>query len=212
MFDDVSNVNDPDSPTTISNSFPQGAQEASRDGNEVIDAGSLQLITPSATTRAAERLQPPTASNFLIVDGSRSTNGHPLFVGGPQIGYYYPGLTLEADISWGKRQVRGIYSPAHPGVIFIGRDQDFAWSLTSAGTDNTDTFVETLCGGSDTKYTLQGQVPHDGLGQRRRDRRPGLRALPDHGPRPGHRVRDGRRHARRPLDASARPTGATRCG
>ena len=158
VFDDVSNVNDPDSPTTISQSFPQGRAGVSREGNAVIDAGSLQLVTPGggAGARAAERLQPPSASNFLIVDGARSTNGHPLFVGGPQIGYFYPGLTLEADIEWPGHQVRGIYSPAHPGVIFIGRGEDFAWSLTSAGTDNVDTFVETLCG-SGTRYRYKGR-------------------------------------------------------
>ncbi|HEX8206611.1 MAG TPA: penicillin acylase family protein [Solirubrobacteraceae bacterium] len=156
LFDDVTNVDDPDSPTSISNRFPQGRSGASSEGNAVIDDGSLQLVQPSPAARAAERLQPPSASNFLIVDGSRSTNGHPLFVGGPQIGYYYPGLTLEADIQWPGHQARGIYSPAHPGVIFIGRGEDFAWSLTSAGTDNTDTFVEELCG-SDTRYRYKGR-------------------------------------------------------
>ena len=156
LFDDLTNVNDPDSPTTISQNFPQGRSPASREGNAVIDAGSLQLVTPAPGARAAERLQPPSASNFLILDGSRSTNGHPLFVGGPQIGYFYPGLTLEADIEWPGHQMRGIYSPAHPGVIFIGRGEDFAWSLTSAGTDNTDTFVEELCG-SDTRYRYKGR-------------------------------------------------------
>jgi acyl-homoserine lactone acylase PvdQ len=159
LFDDVTNVNDPDSPTTISHNFPQARAGASREGNAVIDAGSLQLIQPggpAARAVAPEPLQPPSASNFLIVDGSRSANGHPLFVGGPQIGYFYPGLTLEADIEWPGHQMRGIYSPAHPGVIFIGRGEDFAWSLTSAGTDNTDTFVEELCG-SDTRYRYKGR-------------------------------------------------------
>jgi acyl-homoserine lactone acylase PvdQ len=156
VFDDVTNVDDPDSQASISTSFPQGGAGSSQAGNQILDAGSLQLLEPSPGTRATQRLQPPTASNFLLVGGSRSTNGRPLFVGGPQIGYYYPGLTLEADIEWPGRQVRGIYSPAHPGVIFIGRDEDFAWSLTSAGTDNVDTFVETLCG-SDTRYRYKGK-------------------------------------------------------
>ena len=33
-----------------------------------------------------------------MVAGKRSATGHPLFVGGPQIGYFYPGLTLEMDL------------------------------------------------------------------------------------------------------------------
>ena len=33
-----------------------------------------------------------------MVSGKRSGTGHPLFVAGPQIGYYYPGLTFELDL------------------------------------------------------------------------------------------------------------------
>ncbi len=41
--------------------------------------------------------------------------------------------------------------------MFIGRNQDFAWSLTSANNDIIDTFVETLCDGSDTRYLYKGE-------------------------------------------------------
>ena len=87
----------------------------------------------------------------------RSATGHPLFVGGPQIGYTYPGLTLEADISWPGGQARGATAPGFAGNILIGRGQDYAWSLTSAGSDLVDTYVETLCGGSKTKYRYKGR-------------------------------------------------------
>ena len=92
-----------------------------------------------------------------MVGRKRSTTGHPLFVGGPQIGYYYPGLTLEADLRWPGHQARGVYSPAHPGTILIGRGEDFAWSLTSAGSDLIDEYAEILCGGSSTRYRYRGQ-------------------------------------------------------
>jgi acyl-homoserine lactone acylase PvdQ len=42
-------------------------------------------------------------------------------------------------------------------VIFIGRGEDFAYSLTSAGNDTADEYVETLCGGSDTRYRYKGR-------------------------------------------------------
>ena len=86
-----------------------------------------------------------------------ATTGHPLFVGGPQIGYFYPGLTLEADIKGPGFQARGVYSPANAGTILIGRGPDFAWSLTSAGSDLIDEYAETLCGGSRTRYTYKGR-------------------------------------------------------
>jgi acyl-homoserine lactone acylase PvdQ len=100
---------------------------------------------------------PPHASNFLMLAGSRSTTGRPIMVGGPQIGYFYPGLTLEADIQGPGFQARGVYSPANPGTILIGRGEDFAWSLTSAGSDLIDTFAEQLCGGSKRKYRYKGR-------------------------------------------------------
>ena len=43
----------------------------------------------------------------------------------------------------------------------IGRGQDFSWSATSSGTDIIDQYVETLCGGSDTKYVFNGDVRRD---------------------------------------------------
>ena len=87
----------------------------------------------------------------------RSRTGHPLFVAGPQIGYTYPGLTLEADISYPGVQARGATAPGFPGNILIGRGPDYAWSLTSAGSDLIDTYVETLCGGSRTRYVYKGR-------------------------------------------------------
>ena len=77
-------------------------------------------------------------------------------VAGPQIGYFYPGLTMELDLHGPGIDARGV-SAATIGYILIGRSEDYAWSLTSAGLDIIDTYAETLCGGSDTKYEYQGQ-------------------------------------------------------
>jgi acyl-homoserine lactone acylase PvdQ len=41
--------------------------------------------------------------------------------------------------------------------MLIGRGEDFGWTLTSAGADVVDTYVETLCGGSDVKYLYKGR-------------------------------------------------------
>ena len=160
IFDDVSQTDDPDRSNTLTKSFPYERPKGVGRGNAIIDAGSVDKISfePTAAARAATAAAlPPHASNFLMVSGRRSTTGNPLFVAGPQIGYFYPGLTLEADISWPGHAMRGVYSPAHPGVIFIGRGEDFAYSLTSAGNDTADEYVEVLCGGSKTKYRYKGK-------------------------------------------------------
>jgi acyl-homoserine lactone acylase PvdQ len=97
------------------------------------------------------------ASNILIVSGSKSATGKPLFVGGPQIGYNYPGLTMEMQISAPSINVEGVTSAPFPGYMLIGRGTNFAWSLTSAGADIIDTYAEKLCGGSKTKYVYKGK-------------------------------------------------------
>jgi acyl-homoserine lactone acylase PvdQ len=156
LFDDLSEQNDPDAPATQTRSAPYEAIPAGgdRSGNAILDAGSFEPVPPTqgATTRGAGFVPHDWASNFLMVAGKRSTNHHPLFVAGPQIGYYYPGLTFELDLHGPGYEARGASSPAQPGSILIGRGPDFSWSLTSAGSDTTDDFVETLCDGSDLKY------------------------------------------------------------
>ena len=52
---------------------------------------------------------------------------------------------------------RGATSAPFPGYILIGRREDFVWTLTSAGADIVDSYVETLCEGSDTKYLYKGR-------------------------------------------------------
>ena len=148
VWNDLTEHLDADTPTTGTKSFPYEAIAAPAAGSAVVDNTSPAL-------RAMPRHH--YASNFLMVTGKRSANGHPLFVAGPQIGYFYPGLTLELDLHAPGIDARGAAMPGGAGNILIGRGPDFAWSLTSAGSDTNDQFVETLCGGSDTKYKYKGK-------------------------------------------------------
>jgi acyl-homoserine lactone acylase PvdQ len=161
VWNDLRERLDPEAPTTIDRRFPyQNRLPKRRIGNRVLDSGSFQgwdsAPAANATARAAVMPSPPHMSNFLMVGRSRSATGHPLFVAGPQIGYFYPGLTLEMDLHGGGIDTRGASAPGFPGYMLIGRGQDFAWSLTSAGNDMIDEYVETLCG-SDTRYRYRGR-------------------------------------------------------
>jgi acyl-homoserine lactone acylase PvdQ len=170
VFDDLRQRDPRDHPTTIGGTFPYAQVPATKAGNLVVDPNTLQLWrygpaggTPLAGLRGASlptappTASPPQASNILMLSGSRSANGHPLFVGGPQIGFFYPGLTLEMDMHAPGVDVRGATSAPFPGYLLIGRGADFAWTLTSARADNIDQFVETLCGGDDAHYVFKGQ-------------------------------------------------------
>src|SRR4051812_37117482 len=147
VWNDLTEHVDGDTPTTISERFPYEGISAPAPGSAVVDEA-----TPAARASVRHRY----ASNFLMISGIRSANGPPLFVAGPQIGYFYPGLTLELDLHAPGIDARGAAMPAGAGNILIGRGPDFAWSLTSAGSDTNDEYVETLCG-SDTKYMYKGK-------------------------------------------------------
>ena len=155
VWNDLSEHSDNDSPVTVSKRFPYEQDFTGSSGNAVVDDGSTNPKT--AKTLATSAQTGRYASNFLMVGSKRSATGHPLFVAGPQIGYYYPGLTLEMDLKGPGFEARGAAMPGGAGNILIGRGPDFAWSLTSAGSDTNDQFVETLCGGSDTKYLYKGK-------------------------------------------------------
>src|SRR4051794_31914775 len=92
VWNDLTEHMDEDTPTTISQRFPYEEVPANATGNAIIDNGSMTPTGLQAVANAAKTHK--YASNFLIVSGKRSGTGHPLFVAGPQIGYYYPGLTL----------------------------------------------------------------------------------------------------------------------
>jgi acyl-homoserine lactone acylase PvdQ len=171
VFDDLRQRDPADHPTTIGGTFPYAQVPESKAGNRIVDrdslrpwvygpAGGAPAVGAAASARAAAAAAaaaPAHASNVLMLAADRSANGHPLFVGGPQIGHFYPGLTLEMDLHAPGVDVRGATNVAFPGYMLIGRGPDFAWTLTSAGADIVDQFVETLCGGDDLHYVYRGQ-------------------------------------------------------
>ena len=166
VFNDLRQFKNPDSPTTIDGKFPYGKlpKNGKTKGNVIIDPDSYETVdvTPGSSPPAPapdEQYAMPqgTASNTLMITAEESATGNPLMVGGPQIGYFYPGLTLEIDMDAGDLKWRGATSAPFPGYLLIGRGEDFATTLTSASADVIDQFAETLCEGSDLKYMYNGE-------------------------------------------------------
>ena len=97
---------------------------------------------------------------------------------GPQLGYYYPEIVLEADLHGPGIQAQGALVPGGSPYVLIGRTKDYAWSLTSASNDNRDQFLEQLCEPGRVRaharlapLRLQGPVPGDDHVRRRHARR-----------------------------------------
>jgi acyl-homoserine lactone acylase PvdQ len=143
VFRDLRQVNDPEAPVTTTKPFPYDTVPTGpTPGSLLIDHGSqgASVVEAASTAKAARRK----ASNFLVVGGSHTKSGHPLAVMGPQLGYFYPEIVMQADLHGGGIDAQGVIAPISP-YVFIGRGRDFAWSLTSAGSQNTMQFLEKLC-------------------------------------------------------------------
>jgi acyl-homoserine lactone acylase PvdQ len=143
IFHDLREVNDPEAPTTTSKPFPyDGVPTGPTPGAAVVDHGSIgaAAVHAQAEANASHR----DASNFLVVGANDTKSGHPVAVMGPQLGYFYPEIVMQADLHGGGIDASGIIAPISP-YVFIGRGRDFAWSLTSADSENTQQFLEKLC-------------------------------------------------------------------
>jgi acyl-homoserine lactone acylase PvdQ len=160
VFNDLRQNTNAGSPTSVDGTFnyEHAPSKPGAPGSVVLDSGSFQptpaaKVSKAASTPAAR----PQASNELMVEANHSTTGHPILVGGPQIGYFYPGFTYEIDMHAPGLDWRGATSAPFPGYMLIGRGKDFATTLTSAGSDVIDQYAETLCGGSKHKYLYKGK-------------------------------------------------------
>lgn len=96
------------------------------------------------------------ASNWELVPGRHSASGRPVAVMGPQVGYWLPQILVEQELHGPGIDARGVAFAGVNVYVQMGHGRDYAWSATSAGSDNTDVFAEVLCGGSDRRYRYKG--------------------------------------------------------
>ena len=151
VWEDLRQRDDPEARVAVPGRFERPVRQVSEVGNVVVDAASFA----PAGLSAAETTRLP-MSNALLVGARRSTTGKPLFVAGPQVGHFYPGILLELDLEGGGFEARGAAFPGISFGVLLGRGIDYAWSATSAGSDLVDEYVEALCGG-DTAYLHRGE-------------------------------------------------------
>jgi acyl-homoserine lactone acylase PvdQ len=191
-WEDAMLFDDPEAPTTIKQPFFYGPLTGGPvTGSATVDEGSIENLNPvqsspapaalsaasaspapGATASPAEITTYPAAgpvpakqaSNFLIVDPSRSATRRSLAVMGPQLGYYYPEIVQQIHLSGPGIEAQGVAVPGAAMYLLIGRTRDYAWSLTSANQDVRDVFAEKLCnpdGSAPTRasdhYVFQGQ-------------------------------------------------------
>jgi acyl-homoserine lactone acylase PvdQ len=160
VWDDLRQQYDEETDVSLTRRFSYGRKiRHGGPGNAVIDDGSLTrtgLGIPGTGVLDQITGALPATSNALLVSGRRSATGRPLFVAGPQVGFFYPQILMEMDLHGGGIDARGVGVPGFALALVIGRGKDFVWSLTSASNDLVDEYVETLCG-NDFTYRYKGE-------------------------------------------------------
>jgi acyl-homoserine lactone acylase PvdQ len=138
-------------PVPGSSSSTSAARTATPDRASIPNDGSIgsQLLR-------AMHSGPALASNWELVNAKHSRNGHSIGVLGPQVGYYVPQILMEEDIHGPNFDARGATFPGVNLMVQLGHGRDYAWSATTATSDNVDTFAEVLCQ-DDYHYTYKGQ-------------------------------------------------------
>jgi acyl-homoserine lactone acylase PvdQ len=168
VFRDFRAAEDRAAPVTVlgSRRFPYQVRPRKPRGVARPDRGSLRehhVVAGAASDRGLSLSRaafPPSASNAVLISARESASGHPLMVAGPQVSYFNPQILMEEDV----------HAPAAPGLpgidaqgasfvginlyVQLGRGRDYAWSATSAGQDNIDTFALDLCERSGAKPTI----------------------------------------------------------
>jgi acyl-homoserine lactone acylase PvdQ len=172
-FHDFKDVNDPDAPTTLTGvSFPYNTQQPTAIDptlNAVTDSANLTGLKPAHGTNCGGTntlfggLPPSPAkmSNALLVAGNLTSDGHPIAVMGPQVGYYAPQILMEVDLHAPDYDARGLSFPGTNFVVQGGRGRDFAWSATSANTDVVDQKVVRVY--NDAACTSTSSTPSSNL-------------------------------------------------
>ncbi len=179
IYTDLREKNDPEAPTTSSKRAPYDgvAFDPRRPGVALPDRGGATAPGSGATLRGSTRAPAPGTvqprldlpggvsvdlselgahgmSNALLVTGKESATGRPLAVMGPQTGYFAPQLLVEQVLSGPGIQARGVAFAGTNLFVQLGRGIDYAWSATSAGSDNIDTVAEKLCNTDGSKATV----------------------------------------------------------
>jgi len=155
--------NDPEAPTTVKKRFPYETTSAfAKRGLALPDPGSVHPAPVAPPVKQSESvsaqgefgnvgaelmrdLHMPHASNWELVSARESKTGHPIGVLGPQVGYYDPQILMEMDVHGPGIDARGATFPGVNLYVLLGHGDDYAWSATTATSDNVDTFAEVLC-------------------------------------------------------------------
>lgn len=159
---DFEERNDPAAPTTIARRFPYLLGRRARPGTVAMPDDAAAGLTGGPTDTTANcTLTAPNAAATGIIDGLLSGRGGdsnalligaahaaghvPIAVFGPELGYYAPQILMEEDLHAPDFAAEGAAFPGANFLVELGRGPGFAFSATTASTEQIVQRAELIC-------------------------------------------------------------------
>lgn len=167
IFNDLFWLNDPRSPVSV----PGGEKSEPADPKNRNKAVTLRLdrLNDSSLEQAYEvaaetsvveyaqkhGLPAKWGSYAWAISPALTVSGSAILVGGPQMGFSTPQIAHEIHYSAGAFNVIGMAIAGLP-VVFVGHNDDLAWTMTSGLSDMVDIFAERLNPKNKYQYLYKG--------------------------------------------------------
>ncbi len=150
VFADTHWLDDPETPTTVPATGAFGPRPHGFGGAFEMPSGLNECTSKYNQGRKAflenldyAGIRPGPASNAVVLAPKLTKDGRALLLGGPQMGFGAPQINHEVGVHGARFDVTGTQIAGLPGVL-IGVGHDYAWTITSGLTDNTDIYAEVL--------------------------------------------------------------------
>lgn len=148
IFDDLHQADEENATTTTRDPFVY-PNTGAIDSESVAELDCASLAATFASQLPYGGFGTQATSNAVLIAGKYTDSGNPIALFGPQVGFSMPSLLQEKDVHGPDIDVRGVGFAGADVFVQFGRGPKFAWSATSSGADNTDTFVFRLCTSED---------------------------------------------------------------
>jgi penicillin amidase len=103
-------------------------------------------------------MQPTSASNVWVADGTRTDTGKPIVANDPHLGFQAPIIWYFAGIDTPTLKIFGGTVPGVP-LHMLGHNHRVGWGITTPDSDTSDLFIEQASNDGKTYNTPQGYQP-----------------------------------------------------
>ena len=134
-----------DAPTIVPSGQPAGAQPMS------------EVLKLFEVAHARSGISEQNGSNSWAVDGTMTESGHALLASDPHLAIAVPSFWHVQHIEGPEFSFIGASMPGVPGVTYYGHNGHTAWSVTTAGSDAQDLFLEQVKDGDTPKHLYKGE-------------------------------------------------------